>query len=197
MQRFQRLTLGLAFSVALGASGCSRQNVEVAKLKEELAQEFNKELKPEARRQAIGEFRERLESLSEEQRREVMQVVRENFRRRETQRLNEYLQADAKTKQKLLDDDINEMEKRRKERESRQQQGDRNGGGGGPGGGPPGGPPGGAPGGGPGGPGGWGGGMAAGLARSSPDERAARAVYMEDMSKRRQQRGLPPMPQRR
>lgn len=170
---------------------------EVKALQQELFSDAN--LDDAARRERFGQLREKMDGLTEEQRDAIRGSMFEGFRQRENARMAEYFALPADQRVAYLDAEIKQMEDRRKQWAARRNSGDDRG--------PPGGGRGGF-----GGRGGQGGGPGGGgrggpgqdpqerkdrqrnrLDNSTPTERAQRTAYFEDMAKRREELGLPPM----
>lgn len=162
-------------------SGPDPQLVKVQQLQEKLF-DPNSKIPAEERRQAFGELREEAEKLTPEQREELM---RENpMARRMRETVVAYFDLPEKDRKAALDEQIDQMERFRKQRE--QERGNRPAGGGPPGGGPP-------------------GGFRGGnmdqtqrnelrkkmLDQTSPQERAMFSEYFQQMNNRRKERGMP------
>ncbi len=155
------------------------QMVKVQQLQERLF-DPNTKMADEDRRQAFGELRKETEKLSSDQRDELM---RDNpFAQRMRQRVADYFDLPEDQRRAQLDEDIDRMEKFRKDMQKRRASGER----------PPG-PPGGF---------GNRGGMDQNqrnemrkrmLDNTSPQERAMFGEYMKQLQERRQQRGLSSM----
>lgn len=77
----------------------------------------------EERRAAFGELRQAYEQLTPEQRSELRDRRRQEFQRREDQRLRQFFAMSKEEQVKELDARIDEMERWRKERERRRQAG--------------------------------------------------------------------------
>ena len=149
-------------------------------------------LTPQQREAAMTELRTEMEKLTDEQRRQVMRSMGNNFRERMQATIKEYRALPKENRTAFLDQQIDEMEQRRVQFQRA--------GGGGPGGGAPrGGPP-----------------RAGGngnngrdrgppsperrlewrrnmLAETTPQERAEAEMFFSDLNERREQRGLEPM----
>ena len=155
---------------------------------------------PEDQRQAMRtQIRTQMDKLSESQRRQVFGEMGARFERRENERLAAYFAMTAQQKQAYLDQQIAEMQKRQAEREARQAaQQAQNGSNGQNGNGQNGNAQNGNGRGGPGG----GAGRFDQQARndrrnqrldsSSPEQRAQRAAYVQDLRQRCQQAGVTP-----
>lgn len=166
------------------------------------------------RRERREELRKEMDKLQPAQRKQLRDERWAEGERHMDKRIADYFAAPPEKRKAMLDKEIQDGEKRRKEHEARRQQGGQ----GGPGGqGPnqPGRNPNGGPnppqaGSGPGGQGGNAGGQSGRgrnaspeaqsanrnrrLDNSSPTQRAQRAAYFADMQKRRMELGLPPSP---
>lgn len=177
------LMIGGGAAWAFLPSGPDPQLVKVQQLQQKLFSPDSK-LTDAERREGFSELRQEAEKLTPEQQ---GQLMRENpMAKRFQQTINDYFNAPEKERVAMLDKQIDQMEQWRKQREASGK-------------GRPPGPPGGP--GGPGGPRG-GGGMDGNrenqmrkrmLDNTSPQQRAMFGQYFDDMNKRRQQRGLPPM----
>jgi hypothetical protein len=167
-----------------------RQLVQVQQMAQKLFDPESK-LSDEQRRAGWGELRAASESLSPEQQETLRNEMFNNFRRRGMERINRYFELPEGERRAYLDEQIRQMEAMRRRFE--QSRGTRGEGRGGDAGRP--GP------GGPGGPGGQGAGTPEQernwrrtmLDRTTPEERAKFAEYMEAINKRRQELGLEPI----
>jgi hypothetical protein len=184
------VVLGIAaVAYALLPAGPDPDVVRVQQMQEKLF-DPNAKMSDDDRMKGFRELGEASRGLTDEQR---MQIMRENpMAKRMRQSVVDYFNLPEKDRVALLDKHIDEMEKMRKDFAKRMKDRQAKGGGGpgGPGGfgGPPRGP------GGPGGPGGDRNERAKKmLDNTSPQERAMFSEYFQQMSDRRQQRGLPPM----
>jgi hypothetical protein len=109
-----------------------RVDPQVAELEQMRTQMFaNRDVPQAERRQQFGEMRQRMESLTEEQRRQFWENGREQFMQFAEQRMDEFFALSPEDQQKRLDEIIDRMLERRKEREQNPQaDGNRRGGGG-------------------------------------------------------------------
>ncbi len=163
----------------------------LAEVRELQQKAFDREsgLDENARRELFQEMRTKMDSLTEGQRDELRNSMFENFRQRENERMKQYFAMSQTERVSLLDQEIDRMKNR---------------GQGGPGGGR------GFGGGGGGGAGGGPGGRNPNatpedrkdrqrqrLDSSTPEERAQRSAFMEDLNKRRVERGMEPIERRR
>lgn len=156
---------------------------EVAELQQMRDQVFASDPLPEAQRDQLrDQFRQRVSSLTDDQRRALFAGGREQWRQREQQRMDAFFALSRADQQKQLDDSINRMLQRRNEQNQNPSAGNRdgrgergNGGGGGRN-------------------------MTPAqresrakqrLDNSTPKERAQRAEYRRRMQERMQQRGIP------
>lgn len=175
---------------------------KVVALQEKIFSEGAKDMPREEREKAWQELRTEADKLTDDERMKMMRDNPPPFVRDMQKNMVAFFDLPEAERKKELDKQIDEWEKRRKEREKSRAERDKSGGGppgaGGPGGGPPGG-------GGPGG--GFGGGRGnwndpgkqaqmrkAMLDNTTPQQRAMFSEYFSEMAKRRQERGLPPMP---
>ena len=181
---------------ALSSRGTDPQVQKVQQLQAEL---FAEKTPPEQRRQRFEVLRKETEQLSPEQREEVRHQMRQQFERRMQERVDAYFALPPEQRTAHLDQQIDAMEQRRKEWESRRarqgqtQQGQtrqgqprRDAGARGRGGNRR--------------------NMSAEqrsqrrkqrLDRSTPEQRAKRTAYFDALRKRRQERGLPDFPRGR
>jgi hypothetical protein len=156
---------------------------EVAELQQMRDQVFASRELPEAQRDQLrDQFRQRLSSLSDDQRRALFASGREQWRQRDRQRMDEFFAKSRADQQKQLDDSINRMLQRRNQQNqnpSAANRGDRGGRGNG------------------------GGGRNMTVAQrearakqrldnSTPKERAQRAEYRRRLEDRMQKRGVNP-----
>jgi uncharacterized membrane protein YgcG len=189
------LALLFLLLLGLGAWAMSGPDPGVAKIQALRAEIDN--ASGDQRRALWGQMREEMEKLPEAAREQLFAERRQEWETRENKRMTEFFAMPRDQQIAAIDKQIDDWEKRRKERAQRQQNGAQangQGGRGGPGGGF-----------GPGGGGGRGGGGGAGrstdpsaalqrgknyLDRSSPESRAQRGEYRRMVQDRRQQRGL-------
>jgi hypothetical protein len=174
------LLLAIAGAWAFGFIGGA--DPVVAELQQMRDQLFASRNLPEAQRDELrGQFRQRLEALSESQRRAVFESSREQWRQREQQRMDEFFAMSRAEQQKRLDESINRMLQRSGGQNQNAATGNREG------------------------RGGLGGDRGRGMTnaqrearakqrldRSTPKERAQRAEYRRRLQERLQQRGLNP-----
>jgi len=121
------LVIGVGGAWALGMF--HRVDPKVAELEQMRTQMFaNREMPREERRQQFGEFRQRMDSLSEDQRRQVWESGREQFQQFAAQRMDEFFALSREDQQKRLDEISDRMLERRKEREQNAQAGNNRGG---------------------------------------------------------------------
>jgi len=176
------ITLCVLALLAIGAwamgyfDGVDPKVAELQQLRDENFERME-QMPDEERRAQWGEFRARVDELSDEQRREFFEGSRDFFQARMLDRMNHLLDLPPEEQKKELDEQIDRMEQRRKEREAGgEARGDRGGGGG------------------PGGRGGGGGNGGKGrLDRSTPEMRAKMDRYRDLLNARREERGLPPI----
>ena len=188
--------LGLAGLGMWWAFADAGPDPEVEKIKETMktAFESRESMTPAQRQQSRQQIHQQIESLSEEQRHEVFAGMRQQFQVQMEKRFDEYFNAPPEQRLAVLDKQIMEMEKFRREMEQRRQARGQNGDRGGPGstqrggqGGPLGGPRGSRT------PEQRQERMKSRLDNSDPVMRAKGAEYFSAMKKRREQLGLPPM----
>jgi hypothetical protein len=172
--------------------GWFSEDPALAEVKVIQAQLENPNLSEADVRTAMGQLREKLESLSEGSRRAAWENGRQVFERREMLKIGRILAMNPQQRAKAIDDEINGMERRRAQWEQRANQA----------------PASNRPGGGQ-----RGGGagrrgafqsdeqrvsrLKNRLDRSTPEQRAIRAEFTKLVNERRAQRGLPPMPRGR
>jgi hypothetical protein len=161
------------------------------------AELFKENMPPEQRQQAFDLVHKEMNKLNHAQRREVEQVMRENFERRMDKQIAAYFALPKAQRAAYLDKQIDEMEKMRKDREARQPRSGQAGAG--QSGGPRGGGPSQANPAGPRPPPNLNSDAMAQrraqrLDRTTATQRAMRATYFADLQQRRAQRGMPPMP---
>ena len=123
-----RTMIGIAVACMLGAGaavwGLTRSKTESGKPGVDVPKEFQvaslKESPPERRRgfETMRDVIER-QDLTDDQRRQIMDNMREVFEERERKRLDEYFKASDEKKKEILDKDIDEMQERMKEWEKR------------------------------------------------------------------------------
>lgn len=131
------------------------------------------QMSDEERRAQFAEFRERVGQLSDDQRREFFEGSREFFQARMLERMDRFFALPPDQQRKELDEQIDRMEQRRRDRDAGgNARGDR-----GPGGGR----------------GGGGGGGKNRLDRSTPEMRAKGDRYRDMLNDRRKERGLEPI----
>ncbi len=187
--RRRRLLLALALLLLLGIAGGTwsalRSAAQVAKVEElgKQLREAGRNLPADQRRERWQEFRQEMDKLTPEQRRQVGAKISEERRRTLRAKLQQYFAMSRKEQQAFLDGEINRMEARRRQRERDRAQGGTNAAGAG----------------GPGNRGNWSKLSPAERDRmrqqridsSTPEDRAMTSEFFKQLNERRQQRGLP------
>ena len=188
--------------IGVGWALSRREAPQVAKVRQLQATAFSRELDSEKRRELFDQMRSESEKLTDEQRSTLRAEMRETRTEQMRTRIDSYFAMNSEQRKAYLDEQIDEMEQRRKEwqkmakqREARGEgdrgeargQGDRRG---------------------PGRPRGAGGGRGRDanrtaedrndrrrgfLSHSSAEDRAKFMAYLEDMNERREARGMEPM----
>lgn len=187
--------------VAAGAAwalGMFSSNAQFAELNQLRQQMFaSRDLPDEQRQQLRGQFRQRIESLSDSERQQFFENSRGEWMQHAQERMDEFFALPAQERQARLDQMIDHMAQRQRERAQNPNAANNRG----PGNGPPGGP-GGGPGAGPGGRGrgGWANMTEAQreqrakqrLDRTTPKMRAQRNEFRRQLTQRLEERGLNP-----
>lgn len=174
-----------------GAWWYFRTDPNVARMRELRSQlADDTKMTDDQRRQIFTEMREVGQRLTEQQRQQLWAEGGDQFRGRMMREIDNYFELPVKERKAYLDEQIKRMEDMRRNfarNDGQRGDGQRGGGGGGPG-----------------GPGGWGGrGNRGGdgetsrrramLDNTTPEQREKFTQYMQDMSARRKELGLPPM----
>lgn len=202
MTKKQKTWLGISSAIILlllvGAPSwilASREDPQVSVVRELQKKAFSRDAAPEDRRQLFEQMRSEGEKLTEEQRKSLRDEAFAGRREHMQERMTKYFNLNKEQRVAYLDEQIDEMEQRRKDREKQPKERDAAGGKRGPGGGR--------------GMGGRGGGRGRGGGNATPEQRNERRrgflshtsaqdraqfmAYIEDLNARRQERGLDPM----